>query len=519
MLLDDEALARIGLLHSINWEEHGYHIVGEAGNITDALALARQTKPDIVLVDIILRNENGLCFIEELQKTLPLTRFILISCADETEFYRKAISLHVDEFISKSDLSGQELLAKLDHTARKIYQERVIVSKDDTQDYEYINRHSTLSSYINQYLSRESTDTSLLIQKLSFYNIALYPAGYFLICLKFPRQKLPLKDTLEASIITLCYEILADLAEGYIFRDYQQHIIFFISAPKAPLSPKWQETLCYRLTSTIFECLNLHTVSGISKWMISLKDFHTAWEQAIYACDQNYILHERKICFYEPESTPDAYIRQLETEKEQALSIARVSQMQMLLEYLEHIYRLSLDYPCCNIQVIQGAYLEILNHILNVFSISLLDFESLVKEPILPAEFLSKHETLRQMHEALYALIMVLSGLSPDTGKNRLILEINEYISSHLNQHISLADISSYVHFTPSYLSRYYKKQTGMNLKDYIMDCKIHRAIQMLKEGVPVSLIAEQLSFCSSSHFIHVFKEKTGQTPNAYISS
>ena len=54
-LVEDEAIIREGLRHSIPWEQYGYTFVGEAGDGEQALPAIRKLKPDVLLTDKIGR--------------------------------------------------------------------------------------------------------------------------------------------------------------------------------------------------------------------------------------------------------------------------------------------------------------------------------------------------------------------------------------------------------------------------------------------------------------------------------
>ena len=60
LIADDEFLVRLGLKTTIDWEAHGYQVVGEASNGQEALEMVDTLKPDIVLADIKMPFLDGL---------------------------------------------------------------------------------------------------------------------------------------------------------------------------------------------------------------------------------------------------------------------------------------------------------------------------------------------------------------------------------------------------------------------------------------------------------------------------
>ena len=52
LLVDDEEDIRVGISRKMDWESLGFSLVGEAENGQEALELAEQLRPDVVLTDI-----------------------------------------------------------------------------------------------------------------------------------------------------------------------------------------------------------------------------------------------------------------------------------------------------------------------------------------------------------------------------------------------------------------------------------------------------------------------------------
>ncbi len=91
------------------------------------------------------------------------------------------------------------------------------------------------------------------------------------------------------------------------------------------------------------------------------------------------------------------------------------------------------------------------------------------------------------------------------------------YIDSHFNEKIALADLAAQTNLTPCYLSTLFKKETGKSFATYLMNVRIETAIALLtKTDYTYSQIAYSLAFCSQSHFTKTFRLCTGYTPKQY---
>lgn len=92
-----------------------------------------------------------------------------------------------------------------------------------------------------------------------------------------------------------------------------------------------------------------------------------------------------------------------------------------------------------------------------------------------------------------------------------------EYIDFHLVEDINISVLARETGYADYYLSKKFKKETGLSIKDYIRDKRIERAKFLLaKTKESVQKIGEQLHFCSQSYFTETFHKEVGMTPTEY---
>src|ERR1700716_2849083 len=87
LLVDDHAVVREGLRAFLALQD-GIDVVGEAGNGEEAVQLAAQLTPDVVLLDLVMPAGDGLPAIHQLRVTAPKARvLILTSYADDSQIF------------------------------------------------------------------------------------------------------------------------------------------------------------------------------------------------------------------------------------------------------------------------------------------------------------------------------------------------------------------------------------------------------------------------------------------------
>ena len=100
-LADDEKIIRDGISSSVPWKDIDLVLAGVAADGKTALMHIRESRPDIILTDINMPRMNGLEMIEQIKKSLPNSKILIITGYGEFEYAQKAIQLGVDDFILK----------------------------------------------------------------------------------------------------------------------------------------------------------------------------------------------------------------------------------------------------------------------------------------------------------------------------------------------------------------------------------------------------------------------------------
>lgn len=110
LLVDDHPLLRQGIGQLVN-QQPDLAICGEAGDRAAALALAEKVRPDLVLVDLSLRDDRGLELIKDLKVGLPEVPTLVLSMHDESFYAERALRAGARGYIMKQEASEKVLEA------------------------------------------------------------------------------------------------------------------------------------------------------------------------------------------------------------------------------------------------------------------------------------------------------------------------------------------------------------------------------------------------------------------------
>lgn len=90
------------------------------------------------------------------------------------------------------------------------------------------------------------------------------------------------------------------------------------------------------------------------------------------------------------------------------------------------------------------------------------------------------------------------------------------FLHGHYAEKLTLEKIARQVNLCQSECCRFFKKQMGLSLFDYLLDYRVGRSMDLLKTGHTVAEAAEQCGFSSPAYFAKVFHARTGRSPSAY---
>jgi len=114
LIADDHALFRDGLRSLL--QSHGHEVVGEARNGKQAIELALQLHPDLVLMDIQMPELDGVSATRELTAQMPDIKVVALTASEQNETLFDAIKAGAQGYLLKN-LEAEEFFALLDRAS------------------------------------------------------------------------------------------------------------------------------------------------------------------------------------------------------------------------------------------------------------------------------------------------------------------------------------------------------------------------------------------------------------------
>ena len=110
MIVDDHVVIRSGLRMLIEHDQQ-MEVIAQAGNKTEALERAASERPDVIILDLVLGDEDGLSFLPELCQASPTSRVLVLTGVQNPDAHRRAIRRGAMGIVLKEHAADQLLKA------------------------------------------------------------------------------------------------------------------------------------------------------------------------------------------------------------------------------------------------------------------------------------------------------------------------------------------------------------------------------------------------------------------------
>ena len=101
--------------------------------------------------------------------------------------------------------------------------------------------------------------------------------------------------------------------------------------------------------------------------------------------------------------------------------------------------------------------------------------------------------------------------------KNNLVRQASNYVIDHIDERISLNEISDHLEISKNYFCSLFKKETGENFLNYVTKLKMQRAKYLLKEkNMRIYEVCNILGYTDRTYFTQLFKKHCNMTPQEY---
>lgn len=158
IIVEDHPIFRMGMKEMID-SERDLTVIGEAENVTEALDLIRKKLPDLVIVDLSLKDSNGIELVREIKNNYKTISSLVLSMHDESLHAERCILAGAKGYIMKQEASESVITA-----IRHIMSDKIYVSPDIMSNI--LNKFQTQPNLVNESPLKQLTNRELEIFQL-----------------------------------------------------------------------------------------------------------------------------------------------------------------------------------------------------------------------------------------------------------------------------------------------------------------------------------------------------------------
>ncbi len=124
---------------------------------------------------------------------------------------------------------------------------------------------------------------------------------------------------------------------------------------------------------------------------------------------------------------------------------------------------------------------------------------------------------LKQKMEQILLIYMEQLKKQQEKKEEYVVKKAQVYMEKHFSEQLLLSDIAAQFHLHPNYFSSLFKKQLDMTVRDYILQLRMKKAKELMKDpSLKLLDIALAVGYEDAAHFNRAFKNVTGISPSKY---
>lgn len=453
LIVDDQSTVVQGLLHCTNWAAMGFTVVDTALNAVDAKASLLRQEAEVMLCDIEMPMESGLDLLDWLRQRGMTTRCIFLTAHAEFRYAQEALRLGGFDYIMQP-APYEQVADAVSRALEDVKEERAALELQSRGAVFDDQKKEIVETMLRGFLLGNAPGSSLT----AFEELSLVPRQER-ECWVALMQPLRWKQGEEPWELSLLSTAVGNMSsEVFTPQPFEQ-------APEI-----YQELLQQRSE-------NVALKSGVLLGRPAEKAPEVfripqigAWQKLLQAgCAQ---AMEQEACQLLDKLTVNNQLNS------QTLRYFYQDFMQMLFSFPEKKRQ-----------------------------------DDMFREPEALELYRNGMKTVPDMKALVHYVASVWDNETEESSQSTVEI-IMAYIAEHLENELRREELADAVHLNPDYMARLFKKETGMNLKDYIIQQKMQEAQSLLcTTNLPISLIAAKVGYTNFGHFSTSYKKFYHKTP------
>lgn len=518
LIAEDEMLVRIGLKTMIQWAGFDMYVCADVADGQSALEVYEKQKPDIIITDLRMPVMSGMELIERIRSKDRKTKIIILTCLDEFDLVRKAISLGVSDYIPKVTMVNSDLESILEKIRLELTESNESKSSQLPQDRDMVKEKLLKEFMLYHIYSAEEFENQIkrLNLRLSQKRLVLCmmeTANFNILKEKFKDDD---GQLIKFTLLNVLNEFLSGTGQGEAFFYDPAHYVLLFSFENlfSELCIKQElSTVLKNLQMTLQGVLNVHVSFGVSSIRSGYNALNDMYREAAHLLEQKFFAGGDQLFTNEQEEISNQVQQKIETLRGLPVLLKHLDR-ELETEYNRKIDKLQ-DVVKSGKEKVRTFFIQIVHWTASVLNIrDAVSGEVIVKY----SNRMLQSEVLDELIEAYGAFAAEIAGKV--TNRKAMHQEISRallYMQKYYSMDIDLQAVASHVGLSTAYLSNLFKKELSVSFVEYLNELRVEKAKLLLLDTPLKSYeIAQRVGFSEHTYFSKVFKKLTGVNPSEF---
>jgi two-component system response regulator YesN len=519
LIVDDEKTTRESLAKYIPWDTLGVDTVRMAKNGQEALVLARQEPPQILLTDVRMPKMDGIELAVRMQALFPRCKIVFLSGYADKEYLKTAIQLRAVRYVEKP-VEPQEVMDAVTAALRAWEAE-----ERDREEAERLKKSYRGSAG----LVREEIARALVKGERGIRDLRdVFPDAFppFEPGASFTAAAVILRwtehvpdrerEAVRRRILSCCSSIepfqLPSSFVGFVATDTM--VVVVARRAVTPNAPG--QGIFHGLLGTLRECTGdlCQVTVGVGNPAKGIENVADSFHSALQSAELDFYREEERLFFpaagrqerfaVDPDTLAAFRASLLDGDREQAARTARA-----LAEKARREEPIDVD-------SVRNAF----------FRLFLVAHETVHRiDPSFEEEKryiwreIRERPRLSELTGFIQDFLDSSCGTEEESGpRSRKVLDLQRFLRAHYaDAGLCLQNIADQAGLSRTYVSFLFKSATGQSINEYITRMRIDKAKELLREGkMRTHEVAAHVGYPDATYFSALFKRHVGSTPTEY---
>jgi two-component system response regulator YesN len=523
ILICDDDISVINVIEKqIDWTSLDIDTILRAYNGTVAKEIIEAERPNLILCDIEMPQSDGISVLKYVYNSGIPTEFMFLTCYESFEYAREAVRYGAKNYLTKP-LDLKELYEALQTMVASAWKKTAEANRDaESKNREAASTNQVLSSLKDGICGTDEKKINEVLEQEHFPYRA--ESLWRILCLSADMTKgLDSgwdKGMMRYGLRSIAQEEIADRSDfSYLLVDSGEKLEYLLQfVPAEKYTENELESRCRRFIRVCEKQMNVSPVCLIGD-VIRLSQTAEIYPRIRRRAKKLHLSYGKVFLLRDTDTqnAEDAMEVSADTslDEKTILQYLKLQQKEKFVESVDKSVQAIIKKGKNTEQKLDQMHQDLLQ-----------TFYSCLRDNHIQAHVLFQDETLRELDEnaertgedmisfASYLFEKSSEALHVFDESSDVIGSVKKYISEHFKEDIDRNGIASVAFITPNYLSKRFRIEIGMSLREYINQLRIEEAKRLLlSTNLSVSDIAVEVGYDNISYFSTVFRKLCGVSP------